>query len=130
MKYDQQTISCMMWCRCFVKYDFYYCVECRKCCVVNPRAAGGTDCDLDSVTLGSFLSLSAAMSADFQSLWTHRQHPSDGFHVCGCRVDCRVTVYVKKRLYQEQMVCLSMRFRSAVGQLSSELESYSEFLRR
>lgn len=88
----------MMWCRCFVKYDFYYRMEFKKCSAVNQswgplssEAAGKTDCDLETATLVSLkmislsLSLSAAMSAHFQSRWTHTNSPSAMAFMCAGR---------------------------------------------
>lgn len=82
----------VMWCRCCVKYDFYYCMAFEKCSAVDrswgPLSSEETDCDLE--TLVSF-----KMSTFPESEDSHKQPKRNGFHVCGTRVDGRVTVYVK-----------------------------------
>lgn len=98
----------MMWCRCFVKCDFYYCMEFKKCSAVNrsrgplsSEAAGKTDCDLETLVSLKTLSLSllSHVSTFPEPVDSHKQPERNGFHVCRTRVDGRVT-------YQEQMVCL------------------------
>lgn len=128
-----QVTLCMMWCRCFVKYDFYYCMECRKCCVVNPSRgpAGGTDCDLDSATLVSLkpsccLSPQPCQQISRASGLTDNT-PAMAFMCAGLGLTAGSrfmwkTGHIKSRW--------SAWVRGLYGQLSGELESYSEFLRR
>lgn len=71
--------------------------------------------------------VSFKMSIFPESEDSHKQPKRNGFHVCGTRVDGRVTVYVKYPPYQEQMVCLCENRVSMVSSRPTcKLESYGE----